>query len=392
MGNEPKKSARRAPHSTFAAPLWRLAHSDSQRAVSLTPPTPTDVEAHRINLFGPTYAALTAAFGDATIDDVALAQTALGVAPALLLASAARLASDRVRHVIERVPEPARRGFQRSFAALIDSALAAVTGAAQALLDTSMRGFAPGNPLPSRVELPIDSYSQLDSSCGEIAAATVLGLAGVPVTVDELDPHLTGPYGVPGLGGLRDARGHSLVIDRAFAKRGLTAISGVADLARVKQLVASGMPVAVSLGWPNGAGHYALVSGFDEARGAVTVRNYKSDGKTVAVPYAEFDAAWERHMRVMTAVSPRRDPRMEKLIARGEIRRPSDAARGFSLADFWCDERRLFIDSAYRYVTADADAAVRVSFGAEGVECALVSVSASDDGRYAVTGARADTR
>ncbi len=382
MGNEPKKPAPRAPNPTLAAPLWRSAYTDARCAATLdplppapcpgapvrvTPPAPTDVEAHRTDFFGPTYAALTTAFGDASLDDLTRAQAALGVVPALLIASAARPATDRVYRAIERIPDAVRRPFHKALGILIDSGLAAVTGAAQALLDTSMRGFAPGNPLPSRVELPIDSYSQLDTSCGETAAATILKAAGVPVLLDEIDTQLPGPYGVPGLSGMRDAGGNSLLIDREFARRGLTAISGVSDLARLKQFVASGMPVAVSLGWANGAGHYAVVSGFDEARGTVTVRNYKADGKTAAVPYAEFDTVWARHLRVMTAVSPRRDPRLAKLIAQGELRRPSEVARGFSLTDFWCDDKRLFIEGAYRYVTADTDATVRVSFNSEGI-------------------------
>jgi hypothetical protein len=69
----------------------------------------------------------------------------------------------------------------------------------------------------------------------------------------------------------------------------------------------------------------------------------------------------------MTAVVPRRDPRLEKLLKQAEGRAPAAVARGFSVTDFWCDPKRLFVEAAYRWVTAATDVTVKVSFNSEGL-------------------------
>lgn len=383
MGNEPKKPASTV-NPTFATPLWRDALHAPSRVMSLDPhptlPKPgervrfdppaltTDVERARAQFFGPTYAALSQSLGvDPTMDDLVRAQTAFGVLPALLITSAVKPATDALYTVVDRVPEAIRRPFHKALGLLIDSGLAATTGAAQTLLDASVRGYAPGLQLPSKVELPVEAYAQLDSSCGETAVATILKAAGEPIFLDEVDTQLSGPFGVPGVGGTSGVAGYNLLVDREFARRGLTAISGSADVPRLKQFVASGMPVAVTVGWSNGGGHYAVVSGFDQASGTLTIQNWFADGKTARVREADFDVAWARHMRFLTAVSPRRDPRLAKLLEQGELRQPSGVAKGFSLSDFWVDKKRVFVELAYRYVTADTDATVRVSFNSEGL-------------------------
>ncbi len=396
MGNDKKPSL----NPTFATPLARAAFDDASRAMTLDPhpkaprpgepvrfdpPPPAVVEANRASFFGPTYAALTQALGnDASLDDLTRAEAAFGVVPALLLASAARPAADKVYAVIDHIPEAVRRPFHKAFGILVDSGLALATGAAQSLLDASVRGFAPGAQVPSKVELPVDAYSQLDTSCGETAVAMILKAAGEPVLLDEIDTQLPGPFGIPGVGGLRDVAGNNLVVDREFARRGLTAISGVGDLARLEQFVASGMPALVGLGWKGGGGHFAVVSGYDKAAGTVTVRNWKADGQTRAVPVAEFEDAWGRRFHMMTSVSPRRDPRLAKLMTQGELRRDSPIARGFSLADFWVDDKRVFVEAAYRYVTGDTDATVRVSFNSEGLAWGDASEMRWLDGSIAV--------
>lgn len=337
--------------------------------MELNPPTASiDVEAARAQFFGPTYAALSHSLGDdATLGDLVRAESAFSVVPALLIASAARPATDTLYGVVDRIPEAIRRPFHKALGLLIDSGLALATGAAQSLLDAAVRDFAPGSKLPDRVELPVAAYSQLDSSCGETAVAMILKAAGEPVLLDDIDTQLSGPFGVPGLAGAPGVAGNNLIIDREFARRGLTAISLSTDLPRLKQFVASGMPVAVSVGWSNGTGHYAVVSGFDQARGTLTIQNWHADGKAVTVSDAEFDVAWARHMRMMSAVAPRRDPRLAKLLAQGELSRPSKVAKGVSLSDFWVDKQRVYVELAYRYVTADTDATVRVSFNSEGL-------------------------
>lgn len=383
MGNDPKKPSPPI-NSTFTTPLWRAALTDPSKVVLLdphpTPPkpgapvrfeppaSPADVEAGRARFFGPAYAALSHSFGnDATVDDLMQAEAAFSVVPALLIASAARPATDKLYGFVDRIPDAVRRPFHKAFGLLIDSGLALATAAAGTLLDDSVRSFAPGSRLPSRVELPVDAYSQLDSSCGETAVATVLKALGEPVFLDDVDTQLPGPYGVPGVGGAPGVAGYNLMVDREFARHGLTAISGSADLTRLKEFIACGMPVAVTVGWSNGGGHYAVVSGFDEARGTLTIRNWHADGKTITVPAGEFDVAWARHMRMLSAVSPRRDPRLAKLLAQGELRQPSHVSKGFSLSDFWVDKSRVYVELAYRYVTNETDATVRVSFNSEGL-------------------------
>jgi hypothetical protein len=386
MGDDPKKPTKppsAALNPTFAKPLAHAAFTDPSRVMSLDPhpvapkpgapvrfdaPPPAVSAANRAQLFGPTYAALSQGYNtDPTLDDLTRAEAVFGVVPALLIASAARPAVDAMYGVIQRIPESLRRPFHKAFGILIDSGLALATGAAQTLLDASVRDFAPGAKLPAKVDLPVDAYSQLDTSCGETAVAMILKYAGEPVLLDDIDTQLPGPAGIPGLVGSAGAAGNNLVIDREFARHGLTAISGSGDLDRLKLFVASGMPVAVGLGWERGGGHFAVVSGFDDRARTVTVRNWRADGKTAAVPYVEFDACWGRRLRMMTAVVPRRDPRLAKLLAQTELRQPSTIAKGFSLADFWVDRTRVYVEGAYRYVTADTDVTVRVSFNSEGL-------------------------
>ena len=295
------------------------------------------------------------------VDEFLRAEAALGAVPAMLLASAARPVADKVQGVINRIPASVRRPFEKLFGLLIDSGLAAVTGAMQSLLDVSMRGYDPdGSAMPARVDLPVDALSQLDTSCGEAAVAMILKSSGEPVLSGEVDTQLSMPLWAAGTGG------SNLLVDREFARRGLTAISGVSDLDRVKRFLASGMPVMVSLGWEGGGGHFAVVSGFDDAKGTVRVRNWIADGKTADVPRAEFELAWGRHLNLMTAVVPRRDPRLEKLVRQTDKPTPG-VAKGLSLTDFWCDSKRVFVEAAYRYVTPHTDITVRVSFNSEGL-------------------------
>lgn len=372
-----------ASNPTFAPrhppPLWRATLADAARLgtldvpvaprpgqpVRFDPPPAPDVARARTALLGPTYAALTQSFGadaPASGDDLLRAEAALGAVPALLLASAAKPVSDRVERVLQHIPDVVRRPFQKLFGLLIDSGIAAATGAVQALLDQSVRGFDPaGGSLPARVDLPIESISQLDTSCGETAVAMILKASGEPVLLGEVDTQMSAPVWAAGVGG------SSLLVDREFARRGLTAISGVSDGARVKRFLASGLPVMVSVGWANGGGHFAVLSGYDDARGTYRVRNWMANGATVDVPAAEFETAWGRHFNLMTAVVPRRDPRLEKLLKQAEGRAPAAVARGFSVTDFWCDPKRLFVEAAYRWVTSATDVTVKVSFNSEGL-------------------------
>jgi hypothetical protein len=389
MGNTPpkppssSKARNAASNPTFAPrtppPLWRTTLTDAARIgtldanpvaprpgqpVRFDPPPAADVARARTALLGPTYAALTQSFGDqpASGDDLLRAEAALGAVPALLLASAARPISDRVEGVIRRIPEAVRRPFQKMFGILIDSGIAAATGAAQSLLDQAVRGFDPAsNTLPGRVDLPIEAISQLDTSCGETAVAMILKASGEPVLLGDIDTQMSIPQWAAGAGG------SNLLVDREFARRGLAAISGPSDTARVKRFLAAGLPVMVTVGWANGGGHFAVLSGYDQARGTLRIRNWQANGTTDDVRVADFEAAWARHLNYMTAVVPRRDPRMEKLLKQAEGRSPANVARGFSITDFWCDPKRLFVEAAYRWVTPNTEVTVKVSFNSEGL-------------------------
>jgi len=387
MGNTPPKPPKpldAASNPTFAprtpAPLWHATLADAARIGSLDahpvaprpgqpvrfdPPPAANVARARAALLGPTYAALTQSFGadlPPSGDDLLRAEAALGAVPALLLASAAKPISERVEGVINRIPEAVRRPFQKMFGILIDSGIAAATGAAQSLLDAAVRGYDPASAaLPGRVDLPIESISQLDTSCGETAVAMILKASGEPVLLGEIDTQMSMPQWAAGAGGA------NLLVDREFARRGLTAITGVSDTARVKRFLASGLPVMVSVGWANGGGHYAVLSGYDQASGTLRIRNWSANGATEDVRVADFEAAWARHFNIMTAVVPRRDPRMEKLLKQAEGRAPAGVPKGFSITDFWCDPKRLFVEAAYRWVTPTTEVTVKVSFNSEGL-------------------------
>lgn len=389
MGNTPKPfNPTLGPRGGVA--LWRAALTDPLRIGTLDanpvapkpgqpvrfdpPAEAASVADGRARLLGPTWAALSHSFGGdapASGDDFLRAEAALGVVPALLLASAAKPVTDEVYRVIDRIPEAVRRPFHKLFGILVDSGVAAATGALQTMLDASVRGYDPSGPPPRAVDLPVDSLSQLDTSCGETAVAMILKAAGEPVLLGETDTQVSLPSWAPGTGGA------NLLVDREFARRGLSAVSGVGDLPRLKRFLASGMPVMVSLGWSNGGGHFAVASGYDDARGTVRVRNWAADGKTADVPVKDFEDAWARHFNLMTAVAPRRDPRLEKLLAQGELRQPTKVSRGFSVTDFWCDPKRVFVEAAYRYVTPSTDVTVRVSFNSEGL-----SWGAADEMRW----------
>jgi hypothetical protein len=385
----PPDGRSRLPTNVFeprtSTPLWKSAltadpirlglpaHAPPPEAlrpgssITFAPTDPATVEANRTRLFGPTYAALSQAFGtDSDLSSELRGEAALGVVPALLLATVAKPGVDRVYQVLDHIPEAIRRPFEKGFAILVDNAVAAVTGAAQTALERATRSFVPGgSPTPSRVQLQVDAYSQLETSCGETAVAMIMKAAGEPVLIGDVDTQVPGPFGIPGVGGAPNIGGNNFLVDREFARRGLTAISGVGTVSRLKQYVASGFPVMVSLGWANGGGHFAVVSGYDDRAGTFTVKNYTARGNTDVVRAADFTAAWGRHQNLFTAVVPQRDPRLEKLLKAGEMTRPLKVYSGFSITDFWVDPKRLFVETAYRYVNATTDVTLRVSFNSD---------------------------
>ncbi|MGH2367271.1 MAG: C39 family peptidase, partial [Chloroflexota bacterium] len=90
------------------------------------------------------------------------------------------------------------------------------------------------------------------------------------------------------------------------------------DLARLKLLLANGIPVVVEVGFepdPNDwMGHYRLLVGYDDAASRfIAYDSYKKPGVNVAEPYGRLDKDWQVFNRTYIAVYP---PEKAELMAR----------------------------------------------------------------------------
>jgi len=339
------------------------------------PPAPVDeAQANWLQTLGPSFAALAmqassdpgnfAGYagldlqpGDpGTFAQHINAEAALSLLPAAILASVARPAVDYLYKLIDYIPEAIRRPLEKEFGLLLDFGTGMAGAATAPLVDQSVGKFFPdGSGLPQTANIPIQGFSQTYESCAETAVATILKADGAPVALADIDTQSVGYDGT------------SSQVDMEFRRRGFTCVNGPGDLLKLKAFVAAGYPVMVSVGWQGGGGHFAVVTGYDDQSQTLTIQNWDGQGGTMVwgqkPSYQEFDGDWARHLRLMTAVVPRQDPRLDALVQMGDLRRPTVIYPGFTLSDFFVTgDGKVFVEGAYRYVSDKIDVTVRVNF------------------------------
>lgn len=347
MPDDPKR-----PNLFPADVLWKIAN---RVPVETTVPPADEVAAaaNRREVFGPLYDALAfPSTGPGDLSQALAAEGALSLVPAALLAPYARPLVDRAYAIIDKVPEALRRPLEKDLGLLIDQALSFLADAAAPLVGQTLEAYAPGGRgLPGTADLDLQTFSQVTNGCGETAAATVLKAAGEPIALGDVDTQVAG------------APGSSGQLGAELRRRGLTVVSGPMDLAKLRTFVAAGMPVLVQVGWAEGGGHFAVVSGYDDSTRQLTIRNWDAQGGTVKVGYDEFDADWARAMRAATVVLPARDPRLAPLEKAGDLRRPTPIYTGLTLSDFYVTETgKVYVEGAFRYVGESTDVTVRVGY------------------------------
>lgn len=312
---------------------------------------PAVAEKNRQAVLGPAYASLFNPGPNASFEQQITADAAMAALPAALLAGAAKPAVDKGYSIIDKVPEALRRPLEKNYGLLIDSALTAASATAFPAVGATLDRIHPGGAgLPGAAEVQLQGYSQALDGCAETAAATILKANGVPVSLGEVDT--------------QTANGASGLVEAELRRRGLTAVNGMGDMAKLKSFLAAGYPVMVAVGWEGGGGHTAVVSGYDQAKGTVTIKNWDDVGGTNTVSMAEFEKDWGRHKNYMSAVVPTRDPRLDALVKAGtDLRRPTPIHQGLTLSDFYVTPQgKVFVEGAYRYVRSTTDVTVRVNW------------------------------
>jgi hypothetical protein len=320
-------------------------------------PSPLVSEQNRKSCLGPIYAAIATPPSEwsSSFNDQVNAEAAMSLLPAAMIGPAIKPAIDRVYRWLDRIPASVRRPIERDFGLLVDNALSLLDASTSPLVDQTVAHFYPdGTGLPASADLHLQSFPQFKYACAETAAATILKSDGVPVALGDVDTQLSG------------FDGNSGILDAEFKRRGLTLVSGVGNLTKLKAFVANGYPVMVSIGWQQGGGHAVVVSGYDDAQGQLIIDNWDGAGGSNRVAYRDFLPDWERRANIMTAVVPTRDPRLDALARAGDLRRPDSIAPGISLSDFFVtDDKKVFVEAAYRYVTGATDLTVRVSYNSD---------------------------
>jgi TolA-binding protein len=151
----------------------------------------------------------------------------------------------------------------------------------------SAHSFDTRSPLPAEVELSqVAFYPQTQDQCGPAALATVLHHAGVARTLEQLAadvyvPQRQGSFALEMLGGARRA--------------GVVPYVLKGQPQALWQEVAAGHPVVVlqNLRWDwLPLWHYAVVVGYDQAAGTVTLRS--GDEKRLTMPVSEFTQSWAK--------------------------------------------------------------------------------------------------
>lgn len=312
----------------------------------LEPASGDDAERNRRLYLGPVYAALTM---PSDFDQQITAEAALSMVPAALLSSIARPTVDAGYALLDHIPEALRRPFEKAYGLLIDTGLAAASMATFPIVEQSVAEAA--RALPPSAAVDIDGYSQGDFACGETAAATVMKAAGEPVSLGDVDTQVA-------------VGGGSVFEDVELRRRGLVAVGGFGNVTDLKTFIAAGYPVMVSVGWADGGGHYVVVSGYDDHRGTLTIKNWDDRGGTSSIRTSDFLADWARHHNSMTVVVPARDPRLDDLVrASTDLRRADTVYCGLTLSDFYITpDGKVFVEAAYRYVGASTDVTVRINW------------------------------
>ncbi len=175
-------------------------------------------------------------------------------------------------------------------------------------------------------------FPQQEYQCGPAALATALGAAGLSVTPEQLAPQVYLP-----------AREGSLQAEMAAAARrhGMVAYPLEGGLEALYAEVAAGTPVVVlqnlALPWfPKW--HYAVVVGFDAARGEILLRSGQE--RRLAMPLDVFDRTWERSGRWgMAVLPPERVPAsadaaryLRSVVALEQARQPRAARDAYAAA------------------------------------------------------------
>jgi hypothetical protein len=337
------------------------------------PDPPAEVQSNWMSALGPSYAGLAMQASDpgdfvgytgmnmapgdpGDFGEHITAEAAMSLLPSVLLAAVARPAVDYLYKIIDAIPAAIRRPLEKEFGLLLDYGNSLAGAAIKPLTDQTIDKFVgDGSRLPPAVDLPIQGFSQTYESCAETAVATILKSDGEPVALADVDTQSSIYDGTSGQ------------VDMEFRRRGFTCINGPGDMTRLKAFIAAGYPVMVSVGWEGGGGHFAVVTGYDDNTKQLTIQNWDAEGHTTfrgAKPtFDEFDQDWARHLRLMTAVVPQRDPRLEPLMQMGDLRRPTITYPGFTLNDFFVTgDGKVFVEGAYRYVGDKIDVTVKVNF------------------------------
>lgn len=325
----------------------------------LTLPGPLDfkpaegaaAEKARQQYFGPTYAAIGGPGGPTSFKQQVEATAALSALPAALLGSLAAPGAKAGYKIIDKIPEALRRPFEKNFGVLVDQAMSAGNAATLPILASASKKLG-ADGLPASADLRMQSYGQIVNSCGETAAATILKGAGEPLSLGDVDTQSAA------------AGGGSLLMGEEFRRRGLSMVTSAGgDFHQLKAMVATGYPPMVSIK-KDGASmaHYVVVTGYDDATGTVQVNNYSS-GEKISVPYDKFEREWNAMGGAMTAVVPKRDPRLEPFLKMGSPRRPDGIHQGLTLTDFFVTSAgKVFVEGAFRHVSKDTDVTLRVNY------------------------------
>lgn len=166
---------------------------------------------------------------------------------------------------------------------------------------SEMRGAWP-QALPERAELvDVPYFEQEEFNCGPASLAMTLADAGIAATPEQLGALVY----LPGRRG-------SLQVEMLAAPRrfGIVSYQLDARFEAVLREVAAGNPVIVLVDfgvWPISIWHYAVIIGFDRAKGSVTMRS--GPKPRVEIPFAVLEYLWkESEYWSMVTLAPGRVP------------------------------------------------------------------------------------